>query len=85
MRPFASQVNFLDPQTTETGEPYGPIRFRELVRECYILSKNLNTSYTHILNITPVERNYLLKLLIEEAKHQKDLIEKSKAEAKAKK
>ena len=83
MLPFASHLNFLDPQTTSDGQPYGPIRYRELVKECYLLSKNLHTSYTDILQISPIERNYLFKFLIEDAEREKEAIEKKKAEIEA--
>lgn len=83
MLPFASHLNFLDPQTTNDGQPYGPIRYRELVKECYLLSKNLHTSYTDILQISPIERNYLFKFLIEDAEREKEAIEKKKAEIEA--
>lgn len=73
----------MDPQTTNDGQPYGPIRYRELVKECYLLSKNLHTSYTDILQISPIERNYLFKFLIEDAEREKEAIEKKKAEIEA--
>ena len=79
MRPFASQLNFLDPQKTEDGRPYSPVRYKELVKDCYLISKNLNTSYLDVLKITPLERNYLINFLIEEAKYNKDMLEKNKA------
>lgn len=60
--------SFLDPQTSEDGTPYGPKRFKELVRECWFISENLNTSYTDILDISSVERAYLLEFIHE--KHE---------------
>lgn len=81
MPPFASHLNFLDPQKTEDGKPYAPLRYEELVKECYLISKNLNTSYIDVLKITPVERKYLIKFLIQEAKHNQEMIEKSREEA----
>lgn len=80
---FGSHQNFLDPQFDENGDPYGPIRFRELAKECYLISKNMNTSYSDILLITPTERKYLIKFLIDEAKQQQEMIEKRRAEAAA--
>ena len=85
MPPFASHLNFLDPQKTEDGKPYGPLRFGELTKECYLISKNLNTSYVDVLKITPVERRYLINFLIQDAKRTQDIIEKNKAESKFKK
>lgn len=68
--PFALHQSFLDPQLTEDGRPYAPIRFRELVKECYLLTRNLNTSYTHTLSITPTERKYLISFLVDEVKQR---------------
>lgn len=83
--PFASQVNFLDPQTTNEGQPYAPIRYKEIVKECYLISKNLNTSYVDLLKITPTEKNYMLEFLQKEAEHNKQMIEKARAEREARK
>lgn len=77
---FASHLNFLDQQFTKDGKPYGPIRYKEIVKECYLISKNINTSYNDVLQMTPTERNYILEFLVEEAKHNQELIEKRKAE-----
>jgi hypothetical protein len=63
---FASGQSFLDPLTTEDGKPYGPVRYKEIVKECYLISKNINTSYTDILDITPIERTYLLQFIADE-------------------
>lgn len=83
--PFASHLNFLDPQTNSDGTPYAPVRYEEIVKECYIISKNINTSYTDLLKITPTERNLLLKFLIDEAKKRDEIIKKSEAEREANK
>lgn len=60
--------NFLDPQKTSDGKPYGPVKFKLLVKELYLIAKNCYTSYTDLLNITPAERDELINLIIEEGK-----------------
>lgn len=80
---FASQVNFLDPQTRD-GKPYGPIRYKEIVNECVIISKNLNTSYKDILQVTPIERKYMLEYLLREADQVKKRIEEAKEKNRSK-
>ena len=72
--------SFLDQQTTKDGKPYGPIRFRQIVKELYILSKQLNSSYTDLLDITPTERDLLINFIIEENKKSEETMEKIKAE-----
>jgi hypothetical protein len=77
---FASHLNFLDPQTDEDGNAFAPIRYKQIVKECYLISKNLNTSYTDVLNITPTEKQYMLEFLLQEAQENKEAIERLKAE-----
>ena len=72
--PFASQTNFLDPLLWSNGEPYGPYRYKEIVRECYIISKNCNTSYTDLMSITPLERDYLIEFIEEEFKRTEQMM-----------
>ena len=64
--PFDLLKNFLDPQLTKDGEPYGPKRYREIVYELYAISKVCNTSYTDLLTISPTERDIMLELVIKE-------------------
>lgn len=76
--PFASQMNFLDPKLTSDGQPYGPTRFKEIVKECFIISKNCATSYTDLMNITPVEKNYMLEFIAEEMKNAEQTIKRNR-------
>lgn len=78
-------MNFLNPLTNSDGEPYGPWRYKEIVKELYVLSKNINTSYTDLLQITPTERGFLIEMLLEESKKTKEALEKAKREREANK
>lgn len=73
--PFASQTNFLDPKFTNDGKPYGPYRYKEIVKELYFITKNCNTSYTDLLEITPIERNYLIEFILNEMKQTQKYLE----------
>ena len=73
--PFGTHLNFLDPQKTPDGKPYGPIRYKEIVQERFYISKNLNTSYADTGNITPTEKEYLIDFIIDDIKRQKAQIE----------
>lgn len=75
---FAQTVNFLDPTLTSNGAPYGPNRFKEIVRERYLISKHCNTSYSDLNNVSPLERECLLKFIYEELKAEHDAIETAK-------
>ncbi len=75
-------MNFLDPQLIKDKDgktkPYGPIRFKEIVQERYLISKSINTSYTDTAKITPLERKYILEFIADEMKKTQQLIEQSK-------
>ena len=74
----------MDPQLTKDGKPYGPARFKELVKERYLISKNMNTSYEEVGRMTPIERKYIIEFMVDEIKREKELIEKKKQEQKVK-
>lgn len=57
--------NFLDPPTSKDGTPYGPKRFKEIVKECWYISDNIHTSYSDVLDISFQERVYLLDCINE--------------------
>ena len=74
--PFPSPENFLGPLLNKDGKPLGPQKFKELVRERYWISKNINTSYGDTGQLTPIEREYLLEFITDEMKKQKDFVDK---------
>lgn len=75
--------SFLDPQTSSDGTPYGPKRFKEIVKECWYISDNLHTSYTDVLDMSFQERFYLIELINEKQKKTQELIEAKNAETRA--
>ena len=82
--PFESLESSEDQQLTKDGQPYGPIKYKELVRECYIISRNINTSYTDLMDVTPLERQYMLEFIKEESDSLKKTIEENKQKQKTK-
>lgn len=68
----------MDPQLTNDGKPYGPFRYKEIVRERWFISKNINTSYNDLGKITPRERDYLIDFIIDEQKRTSEYIKKQK-------
>jgi hypothetical protein len=64
---FATGPSFLDPQISKDGKPYGPKRFKEIVKECWYISDNLHTSYTDILDLSVAERLYLVECIGDKA------------------
>ena len=64
-RSFALGPSFLDPQLSNDGTPYGPKRYKEIVKECWYVSDNLHTSYTDVLNLAYIDRVYLINCINE--------------------
>lgn len=73
--------SFLDPLTSNNGEPYGPQRYREIVRECAYISDTLHTSYADVLDISYVERVYLLQYIQEKNEATRKAMEEARARA----
>ena len=76
-------MSFSDPQQlikTDDGEmPYGIYRFQQIVDECFIISKTINTSYTDLMNISIRERDRMIEIIVEDNKKQKEELDKIKA------
>lgn len=67
----------MDPQLTIDGKPYAPKRLAEIVEERYQISKHLNTSYNDAGEITPLERDYLLKFIADDIQQENEMIRKA--------
>lgn len=68
----------MDPQLTDDGKPYGPWRYKQIVQECYIITKNTNTPYSDVLKMTPAERDLFIGFLSEDFKKQQEQLDKAK-------
>lgn len=73
---------FLDPEKTSDGKLYAPIRYKQLVKERYIISRQCNTSYTDTGNITPKEREYIFEFIDKEVEERKKAYDEAAAQAK---
>lgn len=69
---------------TEDGKPYGPIRYKDITRERYIISKHTNTSYGDTQYITPLERQYLLEFITDDLERLQEMYDKARADAESK-
>jgi hypothetical protein len=69
----------LDPVLTSDGRLYGPERFKEIVKERYLISKQVNTSYEELGDITPLERKYLLGFIKEDLERKQELVQEAEA------
>ena len=62
--------NFLDPQTSKDGTPYGPKRYKEIVKECWFISDQTHTSYADVLDLSFQERLFLIECINDKQKEQ---------------
>lgn len=74
---FDSGPSFLDPQTYSDGTPYGPKRFKEIVKECWFISDQTHTSYTDVLDLSVAERIYLIRFINEKIENTNKAIEEN--------
>lgn len=72
--------SFLDPPISEDGKPYGPKRFKDIVKECWYISDALSTSYTDILDISYQERVYLIECINAKQESTRQTIENLKTQ-----
>ena len=70
--------NFLDPQTSKDGTPYGPKRYKEIVKECWYISDQTHTSYTDVLDLSFQERLFLIECINDKQQEQQKAIETMK-------
>lgn len=69
---FVSHLNFLFQHYDEKGKPIGQKRFKEIMEECWFISRSINTSYNDILQISPLERKYLVDIIKESNRLEKE-------------
>lgn len=69
----------MDPQLTSDGKPYGPVRYKQIVQERYIISKQAHISYSDTGKMTPSERKMILQFLVEDSRREKEALEKAKS------
>ena len=79
---FASDQSFLDPKISSDGSAYGPKRYKEIVKECWYISVNLNTSYTDVLDLSFIERLYLIECINNKQEATKQAIEAQRSKQK---
>lgn len=63
---------------TSDGRPYAPTRLAELVEERYQISKHLHTSYNDVGEMTPLERDYILKYIARDIQQENEMLQKAR-------
>lgn len=63
---------------TSDGKPYGPKRYREIVRECWYISDQLHTSYTDVLDLAVTDRIMLIRLINEKIENTNKAMEEAR-------
>lgn len=64
--------------------PLGVIKYENLVKECYLISSNINTSYTDLLDVSIREKDLLVNLILDKFKREKEELDKAKNKNKRK-
>ena len=64
--------------------PLGVVKYENLVKECYLISSNINTSYTDLLDISIREKDLLVNLILDKFKREKEELDKAKNKNKRK-
>lgn len=81
---FALDLSFLDPILTKDGKPFGPKRYKEIVKECWWISDQLHTSYTDVLDLAFQDRIYLIECIKEKQDETKKAIDQVQQQRKDK-
>lgn len=63
---------------TNDGQPYGPIRYRQLVKECYSICTRSKFSYEEVLNMSPKERELIIEFINEDNAKAQEMMEQAK-------
>jgi len=71
----------MDPKLTEDGQLYGPVRFKNIVKERYFISKKCNTSYIDVGYMTPLERKYVIEFILDEIEKEQKKLEEVKKQS----
>ena len=79
MARFATLKNFFDPVLTNDGKPYAPYKYKQIIKERYIIAKNANTPYVDSGKMTPSERGVILELIADEIQKTQDYIDNQKS------
>lgn len=65
-------MSFFDPRWTSEKKPYAPERFRDIVKERYLITTHLNTGYEETASITPTERTLLLQFIKDDLQRKQE-------------
>lgn len=58
--------------------PYGVFRYKQIIDECFVISKTIHTSYLDLMNISVIEKNRILDIIEEENKRQQEQLDEIK-------
>ena len=76
-------MNSLDPQKNnvlEDGQVYAVVRYDDIVKERFYITKATNVSYEDTGKMTPKERHLYIDYINEDIRAQKEALEKIKSQ-----
>ena len=72
-------LNFFGLQLTSCSKEEIDQIFSNTLNECYIISKHIHTSFSDVKKMTPTERRFIIKFIVDDMKQEQDLIKASKS------
>lgn len=66
----------MDPQFDRDGKPYGPTRYKEIMRECWYISKHTHNSYQDVLLMSPTDRDMMISFISDDIKRHNQEMER---------
>lgn len=72
-------LNFFGLQLTSCNKEEIDQIFSNTLNECYIISKHIHTSFSDVKKMTPTERRFIIKFIVDDMKQEQDLIKASKS------
>ena len=82
LAPFVSPLNFLGRLIDDDGTNLGSEQYEIIVKERYLISKRLNTSYSDTGDISVHERRLLLKYIADEINQEQEQMEQHRQKIK---
>lgn len=68
---------FTNPRFNSEGKPFGPWMYNEIIREAAYISRNINTTYSDVLDMTPMERRAVVTDINEYNKKRNDALKEA--------
>lgn len=76
--PFVPDQTFLIQWGNPEVEKAAVESYKNIVKERYIISKNIHTSYNEVGEMSPTERNLIINFILDDLKKQKEILDQGR-------